>query len=338
LERWAWIKARIITDASDEIWVCAEYTLSIKLTIEAGEDKTKKTFEEFVPKKYQCHAKVFLEAESHRLPKHQSWDHTINFKPNAPKILKIKIYPMPINKQKTLDQFIQENLEKDYIVSSKSPIASLVFFVKKKTSDLRLIQDYRKLNSITVKNHYLLPLLLNIINKLWNAKIFTKFDIYWATTTSRSNKAMNGKQPSPQTKVFLNHMLCFFGLTNLPATFQALMNAIFADLIAKEKVAVYLNDILIWSTTLDKYWKIVHKVLHCLEEHNLYLWPKKCKFEQSSIDYLRLVISPGKVSMDPVKVKAIKNWTPPTKLKKVRSFIGFTNFYQHFIKDFSKIC
>jgi hypothetical protein len=85
---------------------------------------------------------------------------------------------MPINKQKTLDQFIQENLEKDYIVSSKSPIASPIFFVKKKTSDLRLIQDYRKLNSITVKNHYLLPLLLNIINKLWNAKIFTKFDIY----------------------------------------------------------------------------------------------------------------------------------------------------------------
>jgi hypothetical protein len=86
---------------------------------------------------------------------------------------------MPINEQKTLDQFIKENLEKGYIVSSKSPMASPVFFVKKKTSDLRLIQNYWKLNSITVKNHYPLLLSLDIINKLWNAKIFTKFDVCW---------------------------------------------------------------------------------------------------------------------------------------------------------------
>jgi hypothetical protein len=130
----------------------------------------------------------------------------------------------------------------------------------------------------------------------------------------------------------------FFGLTNSPTTFQALMNAIFADLIAKSKVAVYLNDILIWSTTLDEYWKIVHKVLWHLKEHDLYLWPEKCEFEQFHVDYLGLIISPGKVSMDLIKVKAIKDWMPSTKLKEVRSFIGFANFYQRFIKDFSKIC
>jgi hypothetical protein len=85
---------------------------------------------------------------------------------------------MPINEQKTLDQFIQENLEKGYIISSKSLMALPVFFIKKKTSELRLIQDYRKLNSITVKNHYPLLLALDIINKLRDAKIFTKFDIH----------------------------------------------------------------------------------------------------------------------------------------------------------------
>jgi hypothetical protein len=99
----------------------------------------------------------------------------------------------------------------------------------------------------------------------------------------------------------------FFRLTNSPATFQTLMNAIFADLIVKEKITVYLNDILIWSTTLDKCQKIIHKVLCHLKEHDLYLWPEKCEFEQSFIDYLRLIISPGKVSMDPVKVTAVKN-------------------------------
>jgi hypothetical protein len=130
----------------------------------------------------------------------------------------------------------------------------------------------------------------------------------------------------------------FFGLTNSPATFQALMNAIFADLIAEGKVAVYLDDILIWSTTLEEHRKIVHEVLWRLKEHDLYLRPEKCRFKQFHVNYLGLVISPGKVSIDPVKVQAVRDWTPPTKLKEVRSFIRFANFYRHFIKDFSKIC
>jgi hypothetical protein len=141
-EHQAWIKARIITDASDEIWVCAGYTLSTKLAMKAGEGKVKKTFEELVPKEYWCHTKVFSETESHRLLKHQPWNHTIDLKPDASETLKMKVYPMPINEQKTLNQFIQENLKKCYIIPSKSPMASPVFFVKKKTSDLRLIQDY----------------------------------------------------------------------------------------------------------------------------------------------------------------------------------------------------
>jgi hypothetical protein len=102
-ERRAWIKARIITDASNEIWVCAGYTLSTKLAIKAGKGKVKKMFEELVSKEYHHYAKVFSESESHRLLKHQPWDHTIDFKPNAPATLKTKVYPMPINKQKTLD-------------------------------------------------------------------------------------------------------------------------------------------------------------------------------------------------------------------------------------------
>jgi hypothetical protein len=130
----------------------------------------------------------------------------------------------------------------------------------------------------------------------------------------------------------------FFGLTNSPATFQSLMNSIFTNLIAQGKVAIYLDDILIWSNTIEEHHKIVHEVLHRLQTHDLYLHLEKCKFEQAKVDYLSLVISHGKVSIDSVKIEAVINWPIPESLKEVRSFIGFANFYQHFIKDFSKIC
>jgi hypothetical protein len=103
LERQTWIKAGIITDVSNEIWVCAGYTLSTELAIKAGEGKVKKMFEELVPKEYQRYIKVFSETESHKLPKHQPWDHTIDLKPDAPETLKTKVYPIPINEQRTLD-------------------------------------------------------------------------------------------------------------------------------------------------------------------------------------------------------------------------------------------
>jgi hypothetical protein len=72
--------------------------------------------------------------------------------------------------------------------------------------------------------------------------------------------------------------------------------------------------------------------------HDLYPCSEKCEFEQAKIDYLGLVISHGKVSMDTIKIEAVINWPIPKSLKEVQSFIGFANFYQHLIKDFSKIC
>ena len=106
----------------------------------------------------------------------------------------------------------------------------------------------------------------------------------------------------------------FFGLTNSPATFQALMNSIFADLIAEGKVAVYLDDILIFTESLSEHHQVIHDVLTRLNQHDLYLQPEKCDFEQSSIEYLELVIGEGEVWMDPVKVEAVKNWPTTTTL------------------------
>jgi hypothetical protein len=102
-----------------------------------------------------------------------------------------------------------------------------------------------------------------------------------------------------------------FGLTNSPATFQALMNTIFVDLVAAGKVAVYLDNILIYSPTPEQHKEITHDVLQQLHVHDLYLRPEKCKFNQTEVEYLGLIIREGEVRMDPIKIKAITEWPPP---------------------------
>ena len=97
-------------------------------------------------------AAVFSEEESHRLPAHKTWDHAIDLIPNANTNIHTKVYPMSANEQEELQRFLQENLAKGYVRPSKSPLSSPVFFIKKKDGKLRFVQDYRKLNEITVKN------------------------------------------------------------------------------------------------------------------------------------------------------------------------------------------
>jgi hypothetical protein len=105
------------------------------------------------------------------------------------------------------------------------------------------------------------------------------------------------------------------------------MNSIFADLIAKGEVAVYMDDILIYTAELLHHRRIVCEVLKRLEHYDLYLKPEKCDFEKEEIEYLGMIIKPGEVQMDPGKVAAVKDWPTPTILKEVLAFIGFANFY-----------
>jgi len=116
-----------------------------------------------------------------------------------------------------------------------------------------------------------------------------------------------------------------------------MMNDIFRTLIAKEIVVVYLDDILIFTKMEEEHEQAVWRVLEVLAEHKLFLRPKKCEFHQERIEYLRLVISENKVEMDPVKIARVRNWPIPENWTDVQAFIGFVNFYRHFIRDFSTI-
>ena len=133
-------------------------------------------------------------------------------------------------------------------------------------------------------------------------------------------------------------LVMFFGLTNSPATFQTMMDNISEDLISEGVVVVYLDDILIFTETLEEHWKITCCVLELLEKHKLYLCSDnlKCKFKKTTIKYLGVIISHNSIVMDPVKIAGVTKWPTPTNQKEVQSFLGFTNFYRWFIQDFSE--
>jgi RNase H-like domain found in reverse transcriptase/Reverse transcriptase (RNA-dependent DNA polymerase)/Integrase zinc binding domain/Chromo (CHRromatin Organisation MOdifier) domain/Integrase core domain len=336
-QRRRWSKTKVLEDPSDRLWCAAGYTYSTELAEKAGKSKPKRTFEEIVPKEYRQYAKVFSEAESERLPEHKPYDHSIDLKPETPETIRSKVYPMPVNEQGELDRFLEENLRKGYIIPSKSPIASPVFFIKKKDGRLRLVQDYRKLNEYTIKNRYPLPLASDIINRLQQARLFTKFDVRWGYNNIRIKAGDEWKAAFTTNRGLFEPQVMLFGLTNSPATFQALMNTIFVDLVAAGKVAVYLDDILIYSPTPEQHKEVTHDVLQRLHAHDLYLRPEKCEFDQTEVEYLGLIIRQGEVRMDPIKIQAITDWPPPRNLKELRGFLGFANFYRRFIKDFAKL-
>jgi hypothetical protein len=127
----------------------------------------------------------------------------------------------------------------------------------------------------------------------------------------------------------------YFGLTNSPATFQMMMNEIFQDLISKGVISAYLDNILIFTNSLEEHRRITCLVLDRMCEHKLDLRPEKCKFEKVRIEYLGVIISHNKVEMDPVKIAGVVDWPMPANKKEVQSFIGCVNLYRRFIPGFS---
>ena len=129
----------------------------------------------------------------------------------------------------------------------------------------------------------------------------------------------------------------FFGLTNLPATFQTMMNDIFREEIAQGWVVIYMDNILVFSNNQEEHTRHVNQILEKLEKHKLLLKPEKCLFDKKEIDFLGLIIGQNTIKMDPAKVEAIRNWPTPEKKRDIQQFLGFVNFYRWFVQSFAKI-
>jgi len=279
---------------------------------------------------------VFAKEDFDILPEHHKWDHAIELIPGVePKSL--KVYPLSPLEQAELDAFLEENLCTRQIRPSKSPIAAPVFFIKKKDSSFRLVQDYRALNTVTIKNRYPLPLISELVFQLCGAKYFTKLDVHWGFNNVRIKPGDEWKAAFCTNHGLFKPLVMFFRMTNSPATFQTMMNDIFQTVIAEGIIVVYLNNILIFTKTEEEHERAVQRVLEILAEHKLFLRPEKCEFHQKQIEYLELVILENKVAMDPVKVAGVCDWPTPENRTDVQAFIGFVNFYHCFIRDFSTI-
>lgn len=318
------------------VHVRAGFTRAQELAEASQKPADTRPLAERIPSPYHAYLTVFDKTTSERLPARSSWDHAIDLKPGfEPK--PCKTYPLSPAEQKELDAFLDENLAKGYIRPSKSPMASPFFFVKKKDGKLRPVQDYRDLNKGTVKNEYPLPLIPELIDKLKGAKVFSKIDLRWGYNNVRIKEGDEWKGAFKTNRGLFEPLVMFFGLMNSPATFQAMMNTILKDLIDSGKVVVYMDDILIFTETLEEHRELVCQVLKRLRDHDLYAKPEKCVFEAESIEFLGLIISHNALRMDPVKVAGVVQWPTPRHVKDVQSFLGFGNFYRRFIEGFSKL-
>ena len=218
-----------------------------------------------IPEPYLGFQDIFSKESFDELLEQKQWDHAIDLVPGS-KLFSTKVYPISPVEQKELDDFLDENLLSGRIHPSKSPMASPVFFVKKKDGKLRFVQDYRKLNEMTVKNTYPLPLVLDIINRISDskAKYFTKLDVQWGYNNVRIKEGDEWKAAFRTNRGLFEPLVMFFGLTNSPATFQMMMNDIFKDLIDKGHVAIYMDDILVYTRTVEHHLAVVTQVLDVL--------------------------------------------------------------------------
>lgn len=194
--------------------------------------------------------------------------------------------------------------------------------------------DYQALNKIIVKNKYPIPLIVDLFDQLRKTRYFTKLDLclgYYQVHIVKGDE--------PRTTCIIQYgpyefLVMPFGLTNKSATFCTLMNKLF-HLYLDWFVVVYLDDIVIYSNTLEEHLEHFRQDFQVLHNNELYLKPEKCSFAQQEVILLEHKINDGKLMMDESKVLTIQQWEPPTKIHELRSFLGLVNYYCWFIKGYS---
>ena len=281
------------------------------------------------------YSSIFPSELPHTLPPSRTIDHKIELVPGATPTSK-PTYPLSLTEMDELKKQLDDLILHGFIRPSKSPYGAPVLFVRKKEGDLRMCVDYRALNKQTVKNTYPLPRIDELLDRLHNAKVFSKLDL---RSGYHQIKIQEDDIPKTafRTRYGLYEFLVLpFGLTNAPATFMCLMNDVFKEEL-DSIVIIYLDDILIFSENEEQHKIDLERVLRKLEQHKLYAKLSKCEFFKSEVAFLGHVISEKGIAVDPSKVKSIVDWPNLTCVNDIQSFLGLVNYYRRFIRNLAKI-
>ena len=260
--------------------------------------------------------------------------HEINTGNNTP-VAKQAYRANPVKRQ-FIEQEIEDMERRGIIRKSKSPWASPVVVVDKKDNTKRFCVDYRKLNKITKIDRYPLPRIDDLLETFRTANWFTTLDLasgYWQVEMNESDK---------EKTAFITHKGLYefnvmpFGLCNAPGTFQRLMNYVLQEFLGKF-VAVYLDDIIIYSKTFEQHIDHIGQVFRALRKAILKIKLKKGYFCFPNLAFLGHIMGRNGISPDPTKVEKIKSFPEPQNLKELRGALGLFSYYRKFVKNFSNI-
>jgi len=306
------------------------------LDIQANSTKLAETPDLFnVPSEYHEFTNVFSKTKAEVLPPHHPYDLKINLEegtqpPVGP------IYSLSASEQEALKEFIEENLNTGFIRPTSSPHGALVLFVKKKDGSLHLCVNFHRLNHISKKDCYSLPLISDLLDSPCKARVYSKIDLRHAYYLVCIADGDEWKTTFRICYRSFEWSVMPFSLTNAPTAFQRFINDIFSDLL-DVFVMIYLDNILIYLNNMSEHHRHVKEVLKCLRKAGLYAKAEKCEFHSKSVEYLGYILSPSGLTMSNDKIKIIQDWPEPKKIKDIQSFLGFANFYHRFIFNYSDI-
>ena len=279
---------------------------------------------------------MFRKKQSERMPTRKLWDYAIEMKKGfVPQ--KGKVYTLSREEREEIREFVKEQLRKGYIWPSKSPQIALVFFVGKKDGKKQMVQDYRYLNEWTIKNNYPLPLISNVLENIGMKKIFMKIDLRWGYNNMRIKEGDEWKAAFMMPEGSFEPTVMFFGLTNLPTTFQAMMNELLRNLINTGKVVAFIDDVIVGIEMEEGHDELVAEIIKRLEENDLYVKPEKCKWKVREVGFLGVVLGSEGIKMEKEKVKGVLEWLTPKCVKDVQKFLGLANYYRQFIEGFAAV-
>ena len=269
------------------------------------------------------------------LPPDREVEFTIDLIPGTEPI-SIPPYRMSPAELRELKAQLEELLSKGFIRPSISPWGAPVLFVKKKDGSLRLCIDYKQLNRVTIRNQYPLTRIDELFDQLQGSRVYSKIDLRSGYHQLRVQESDVPKTAFRTRYGHYEFLVMPFGLTNALAAFMDLMNWVFQPYLDRF-VIVFIDDILLYSGSLEEHSEHLRIVLQTLRERQLYAKLSKCQFWLDKVAFLGHVISVEGVSVDPKKIEAVVNWKPPKNVSEVRSFLGLAGYYRKFVEGFSKI-